>query len=50
MDKYESLNKKFKNCEPVFGTQMTVTYSTIMLEKLYRDDLDFMLFDMEHGI
>ena len=50
MDKYELLNEKFKNCEPIFGTQMTVTYSTIMLEKLYREDLDFMLFDMEHGI
>lgn len=50
MDKYELLNKKFKNCEPVFGTQMTVTCSTVMLEKLYREDLDFMLFDMEHGI
>ena len=50
MDKYELLNKKIKNCEPIFGTQMTVTCSTIMLEKLYREDLDFMLFDMEHGI
>ena len=50
MNKYELLSKKFKNCEPIFGTQMTVTHSTIMLEKLYRDDLDFMLFDMEHGI
>lgn len=50
MNKYELLNKKFKNCEPIFGTQMTVTLSTIMLEKLYREDLDFMLFDMEHGI
>lgn len=50
MNKYELLSQKFKNCEPIFGTQMTVTFSTIMLEKLYRDDLDFMLFDMEHGI
>lgn len=50
MDKYELLSRKFENCEPIFGTQMTVTFSTIMLEKLYRDDLDFMLFDMEHGI
>ena len=33
MDKCELLNKKFKNCEPVFGAQMTVTDSTIMLEK-----------------
>ena len=50
MDKYELLSEKFKNCEPIFGTQMTVTCSTVMLEKLYREDLDFMLFDMEHGI
>ena len=50
MNKYERLDKKFKNCEPIFGTQMTVTYSTIMLERLDREDLDFMLFDMEHGI
>ena len=50
MDKYELLNKKFENCETIFGTQMTATCSTVMLEKLYREDLDFMLFDMEHGI
>ncbi len=50
MNKYEILDKKFKNCEPVLGTQMTITYSTIVLEKLNREDLDFMLFDMEHGI
>lgn len=50
MDRYALLDRKFKNCETVLGTQMTVTYSTVMLEKLNRDDLDFMLFDMEHGI
>lgn len=50
MDKYELLDKKFKNCEMILGTQMTVTYSTVMLEKMNRTDLDFMLFDMEHGI
>lgn len=50
MNKYELLDKKFKNCEPIFGTQMTISCSTIILEKLYREDLDFMLFDMEHGI
>ena len=50
MNRYELLSEKFKNCKPVFGTQMTVTCSTIMLEKMDREDLDFMLFDMEHGI
>lgn len=50
MNRYERLDWKFKNCEPVFGTQMTVTCSTVILEKMDRPDLDFMLFDMEHGI
>ena len=50
MNKYELLDKKFKNCEPIFGTLMSATHSTIMLENLYREDLDFILFDMEHGI
>lgn len=50
MDRYERLKNKFKNCENIFGTQLTVTHSTIMLEKMDREDLDFMLFDCEHGI
>ena len=50
MNRYEALSRKFQNCEPVLGTQMTVVESTLVLEAMDRDNLDFMLFDNEHGV
>lgn len=49
MSKYLALAKKFENREKVIGTMMS-TASTLMLQSLNRDDLDFILFDAEHGI
>ena len=49
MSKYLKLAEKFENREKVIGTMMT-TASTLMLQALNRDDLDFILFDAEHGI
>ncbi len=49
MNKYENLAAKFANREKVIGTMMT-TASTLMLEALNREELDFILFDAEHGI
>ena len=49
MNKYMQLAKKFESCEKVVGTMMS-TSSTLMLQALNRDELDFILFDAEHGI
>ena len=50
MNKYERLAKKLENREKVMGTTMVMFRSTILLEKMNRDDLDFVLLDGEHGI
>lgn len=49
MNKYLNLAEKFENREKIIGTMMS-TASTLMLQSLNRDDLDFILFDAEHGI
>lgn len=50
MNKYEILETKLKNREKVLGTTMSMLNSPILIEKMNRDDLDFILFDAEHGI
>ena len=50
MNKYENLEKKLKNREKVLGTTMSMINSPLIIEKMNRDDLDFILFDAEHGI
>lgn len=50
MDKYTRLAEKFQNREKIIGTTMTVQTSTIILAGMNRDDLDYILFDGEHGI
>ena len=50
MNKYINLAEKLEKREKVIGTTMTVQTSTIILEAMNRDDLDFVLFDCEHGI
>lgn len=51
MNKYELLKSKFDNREKIVGASMTIFNNTIILEKMAkRDDLDFILFDAEHGI
>ena len=50
MDKYLRLAKKLKNREKVIGTTMIIFKSPIILEAMNSDDLDFVLFDAEHGV
>lgn len=50
MTKYEKLETKLKNQEKVLGTTMSMINSPLIIEKMDRDDLDFILFDAEHGI
>ncbi len=51
MNKYQELKSKFDNCEKIVGASITIFNNTIILEKMaMRDDLDFILFDTEHGV
>ena len=50
MDRYNRLAEKFRNREKIVGTHMTMIASPFLLECMDRPDLDFMLFDTEHGI
>jgi len=50
MTKYERLAEKLKNKDKVIGTTMGIFKSPIILEAMNRDELDFVLFDAEHGI
>ena len=49
MDKYNRLAQKLKNREKVIGTTMILFKNPIILEQMNRDNLDFVLFDAEHG-
>lgn len=50
MTKYEALKEKLKNRELVVGTTMALLNSPLLVEKMNRPDLDFILFDAEHGV
>ncbi len=50
MDKYQRLKNKFANREKVVGGQFVYMGSQLLLPQINREDLDFMLFDGEHGI
>ena len=50
MDKYGRLEEKLKTRQKVLGTTMSMINSPLIIEKMNRDDLDFILFDAEHGI
>ena len=51
MNKYDLLKSKFDSRDKIVGASMTIFNNTIILEKMAkRDDLDFILFDAEHGI
>jgi len=49
MDRYESLKNKFIHREKILGTTMTLLNEPILIDKMNRSDLDFILFDGEHG-
>lgn len=50
MNKYEQLKNKLANREVVVGTTMAMFNNTLILEKMNRADLDYVLFDAEHGV
>ena len=50
MTKYELLKQKFQNQELVIGTTISMINSSLLVEKMNRPDLDFILFDAEHGV
>ena len=50
MNKYIRLAEKLRNREKVIGTTMTLLKSPIILEYMNREELDFILFDAEHGV
>ena len=51
MNKYLTLKEKFEKREKTVGVSMTIFNNTIILEKAAkRGDIDFILFDAEHGV
>ncbi len=51
MNNYEILKSKFESREKIVGISMTMFDNTLILEKaVKRGDVDFILFDAEHGI
>lgn len=50
MNKYENLEQKLAQRKKVLGTTMSMINSPLIIEKMNREDLDFILFDAEHGI
>ena len=50
MDRYQLLKEKLARREKVLGTTMAMLNNTLILEKMDRTDLDFVLFDAEHGV
>ncbi len=50
MDKYLRLAEKLKNREKIIGTTMIIFKNPIIIESMNRDELDFVLFDAEHGV
>jgi 4-hydroxy-2-oxoheptanedioate aldolase len=49
MNNYAKLKEKFAERKPIKGTTITFFNEPMLVEKMRRDDLDFLLFDMEHG-
>ena len=50
MNKYDALAEKLKNREKIIGTTMIICNNPILLECMNRPELDFVLFDAEHGV
>ncbi len=50
MNKYEILKEKLENRSKILGTTLSILNSPLLVEKMNRDDLNFILFDAEHGI
>lgn len=50
MNKYENLKKKFQERKQILGTHITLIASPPMIELINEDYLDYVIFDMEHGV
>lgn len=49
MDKYSRLREKFDKCEKIIGTISMGLTDPVAIDIMNREDLDFLLFDGEHG-
>lgn len=49
MNRYDMLKEKFETGKAVRGLTMTLFEEPLLIPKMKRDDLDFLLFDGEHG-
>lgn len=49
MNRYESLKQKFANREQIIGTTCQMVMDPMVINKMDRPDLDYILFDCEHG-
>lgn len=50
MNKYENLKKKFRERGQILGTHIALLASAPMIELINEDYLDYVIFDMEHGV
>lgn len=50
MDKYLRLAEKLQNREKVVGTTMAILNNPLLVEFMNHENLDFILFDAEHGV
>lgn len=50
MNKYLRLAEKLQNREKVVGTTMAIMNNPLLVEFMNNDNLDFILFDAEHGV
>lgn len=50
MNKYMRLSEKFQNREKIIGTTMIIFKNPIILELMNHEELDYVLFDAEHGV
>lgn len=50
MTRFENLVKKLDEREKIIGTTMSFMSSTLLVDAMDRPDIDFLLFDAEHGI
>ncbi|MBQ8510668.1 MAG: hypothetical protein IJ493_12245 [Clostridia bacterium] len=50
MNKFQRLKDKLAAREQILGTNVTLIASTPMIEMINEDYLDYVLFDMEHGV
>ena len=50
MNKYEILEEKLTNRSKILGTTLSMINSPLLVEKMNREELNFILFDAEHGV